>query len=41
MTLSDRWLSLADRLYEKGKAMFDHSQVIESVLGLTRVSKDT
>jgi hypothetical protein len=33
MTLSDQWLSLADRLYEKGKAIFDHSQVIGSEAG--------
>jgi hypothetical protein len=33
MTLPDRWLSLADRLYEKGKAIFDNSHMIESDAG--------
>jgi hypothetical protein len=33
MTLTDRWLALGDRLYNKGKAIFDHSDVLESEAG--------
>jgi hypothetical protein len=33
VTKTNAWLSLADRLYEKGKALFDHSDVLESELG--------
>ena len=33
MTLTDRWLALGDRLYDKGKAIFDHSDVPESEAG--------
>src|SRR5258707_5635714 len=33
MSLTDEWLALANRLYEKGKAIFDHSNVLESEAG--------
>jgi hypothetical protein len=33
MTLTDRWLALGDRLHENGKAIFDHSDVLESDVG--------
>ena len=37
MSLTDEWLALSHRLYEKGKAIFDHSNVLESEAG----TKDT
>src|SRR5262245_10143142 len=33
MSLTDDWLALGHRLYEKGKAVFDHSSVLESEAG--------
>src|ERR1700675_2385961 len=33
MSLTDEWLALGHRLYEKGKAIFDHSNVLESEAG--------
>jgi hypothetical protein len=33
MSLTDQWLALGHRLYERGKAIFDHSNVLESEAG--------
>jgi hypothetical protein len=33
MSLTDEWLALGHRLFEKGKAIFDHSSVLESEAG--------
>src|SRR5580700_3215957 len=33
MSLTDEWLALGHRLYERGKAIFDHSKVLESEAG--------
>jgi hypothetical protein len=34
MSLADEWLALGHRLYEKAKAIFDHSNVPESEAGI-------